>query len=168
MSDETPSVIPPGGRILGDDERRALLAEMSDIVNTSHLFKSLDDEGRRRVLSSGYVCSFSAGETLIKEGDHGTAMYLLLNGKVRVETTAAQGSVHLAELGHGACVGEVSVLSGGPRTATVTAATDVDAVAFEKHRIERILADYPKVRALLEALVEGRARDTIEKIVGSS
>jgi CRP-like cAMP-binding protein len=95
-------------------------------------------------------------------------MYLLLNGKVRVETTAAQGSVHLAELGHGACFGEVSVLTGGLRTATVTAVTDVDAVAFEKHRIERIVADYPKVRALLEALVEGRARDTIEKIVGSS
>jgi CRP-like cAMP-binding protein len=61
----------------------------------------------------------------------------------------------------------VSVLSGGARTATVRALTDVDAVGFERHRIRRILEDYPKVRQVLETLVEGRARDTIEKIVGS-
>lgn len=161
-----PSVIPPGGRILDDDERRALLDEMSDIVSKSHLFKSLDDDGRRRVLSSGYVCSFADGEQIIRQGDTGSTMFLILNGKVKVETQTPGGTVHLAELGHGACVGEVSVLTGGERTATVTAVGDVDAIAFEKHRIERILSDYPKVRSLLEALVEGRARDAIEKIVG--
>ena len=168
VSDDAPSVIPPGGRILDEEERRALLGEMSDIVAKSHLFKSLDDDGRARVLRSGYVCSFGAGEEMIRQGDTGRTMYLILNGKVRVETQTPGGNVVLAELGHGACIGEVSVLTGGERTATVTTLSDVDAVAFERHRIERVLADYPKVRSLLEALVEGRARDTIEKIVGSS
>ncbi len=61
----------------------------------------------------------------------------------------------------------MSVLTGGERTATVTALTELDLVAFEAHRIERILADYPKVRELLESIVEGRARDTVEKIIGN-
>jgi len=93
-------------------------------------------------------------------------MYLILDGKVRVQTDTPSGPVQLAELGKSACVGEVSLLTGEPRTATVTAETDIDAVAFARHRIERVLADYPKVAELLQTLVERRARDTIEKIIG--
>ena len=162
-----PSIIPPGARVLNEKERRALFDEMAEIVSRSHLFKSLDDEARQRVLLSGYVCSFGAGEDLMVQGEPGSTMYLLLNGKVKVETDPGSGTIQLAELGRDACVGEVSVLTGGERTATVKALTDVDAVGFERHRIRRILEDYPKVRELLETLVEGRARDTIEKIVGS-
>lgn len=159
-------MIPPGGRVLDEAERCALVDEMTEIVSTSRLFKSLDEEGRQRLLRSGYVCSFSAGEVILRQGDVGSTMFLILKGTVRVETEAAAGTVKLAELGRDACIGEVSVLTGSERTATVTALTDVGAVAFERHRIERTLTDYPKVRALLQALVEGRARDTIGKIVG--
>lgn len=160
---DSPSIIPPGGRLVSVDERRALMEEMADIVDTSHLFKSLDEEGRKRVLMSGFVCSFHEGDVILHEGDEGHAMYLMLNGKARVST----GKVHLAELTRGACIGEVSVLTGGVRTATVTAQTEVDLISFEAHRIERILADYPKVRELLESIVEGRARQTVEKIIGN-
>jgi CRP-like cAMP-binding protein len=92
-------------------------------------------------------------------------MYLLMEGTVRVETRAPSGTVGLAELGRGACVGEVSVLTGAPRTATVTALTPVTAVTFARHRIHRLLDENPKVRAILETMVEGRARDTVEKIL---
>ncbi len=159
---DSPSIIPPGGRLLSDEERRALMAEMAEIVATSHLFKSLDEEGRRRVLTSGFVCSYNEGDKVIEEGEPGDTMYLILKGTARVST----GKVHLAELTRGGCFGEVSVLTGGERTATVTAQTELDLVAFEAHRIERVLADYPKVRTLLESIVEGRARDTVEKIIG--
>jgi CRP-like cAMP-binding protein len=162
-----PSVIPPRGRALEAAERDALLADLEAIVAASHLFKSLDDEGRRRLIESGYVLRFDAGDVMIREGDAGSAMYLVMQGKVRVETSGARGSVQLAELGRGACLGEVSVLTGGPRTANVTAVEAVQVVAFESHRIQRVIDDYPRVRQLLEAMIEGRARDTVEKIIGS-
>jgi len=161
---DSPSIIPPGGRLLSDEERRALMQEMAKIVDVSHLFKSLDEDGRRRVLMSGFVCSYNAGDMVLKEGDPGDTMYLVLGGTARVST----GKVHLAELTRGACLGEVSVLTGGVRTATVTAVTELDLVAFEAHRIERVLEDYPKVRELLESIVEGRARQTVEKIIEGS
>lgn len=163
LSDQ-PSIIPPGGRMLDDAERLALLDEMAQIVERSHLFKSLDDDARRRVLVSGFVCSFDVGDKILEEGNAGDTMYLVLSGTVRVTT----GNVHLADLGRDACIGEVSVLTGAPRTATVLALTDVTVVAFQRHRLERILLDYPKVRALLESLIEGRARDTVEKIIDRS
>lgn len=139
---------------------------MADIIEASHLFKSLDPAGRKDVLESGYVMTFHAGDVVIRQGDVGEVMFLILRGTVNVETTTPGGTVQLAELGHGACVGEVSVLTGQARTATVTAKGDVDAVAFHKHRIERVLQRYPKVRELLESIVDARARDTIEKIIG--
>lgn len=162
-----PSVIPPRGRALEDSERQALLGDLEEIVASSHLFKSLDAEGRERLIESGYVLFFDPGDVLIRQGDAGSAMYLVMQGKVKVETEGARGSVQLAELGRGACLGEVSVLTGGTRTATVTAIDAVQVVAFENHRIERVIDAYPRVRKLLEGLVEGRARDTVEKIIGS-
>jgi len=164
---DAPSIIPPGARQLDEEERLALIAEMAEIVGSSHLFKSLDEEGRQRILVSGFVCTFAEGEEILHQGDEGDEMYLVLNGRVRITAQTAGGKIHLAELGRDACIGEVSVLTGGPRTATVVALTKVDCVAFKRHRVERILADYPKVREVLEALIESRARDTIEKIVGA-
>lgn len=161
-----PSTIPAGGRTLRPEEQAALVEEMASIIEQSHLFKSLDEEGRRDVLESGYAMTFAEGDVLVRQGDRGDVMYLVMRGTVRVETATPAGKVHLAELGRGACIGEVSVLSGGERTATVTATTDVDVVAFARHRIERVLAKYPKVRELLENIVDARARDTIEKILG--
>jgi len=139
---------------------------MTSFVDTSHLFKSLDAAGRGRVLECGYVTTFSEGDVIVRQDDPGDVMFLILEGKVKVETTTPGGVVKLAELGKSACVGEVALLTGEPRTATVTALTDLDAVAFARHRIERVLADYPKVAELLQTLVERRARDTIEKIIG--
>jgi len=164
-----PSSIPDYGRALKPEEQAALVEEMAEIIEKSHLFKSLGPEGRRELLEAGYVMSFGEGDMLLKQGDPGgNVMYLIIQGRVLVETESLPGkTVRLAELSRGACLGEVSLLKGGgERTATVTAMTDVDVVAFAKHRIDRVLDDHPKVREILQSLVDARARDTIEKIIG--
>ena len=164
----TPSVIPPTGRALRPQEREALLADIEDIIESSHLFKSLGDEGRRELIESGYVVSYDAGQLMLEQGQVGSTMYLIMQGSVSIETDRGAGSsIHLAELGRGACIGEVSVLTGSPRTASVKAIDAVKVVAFEKHRVQRVIDAHPKVRALLETMIEGRARDTVEKLIGS-
>lgn len=161
-------MIPPDGRALADGERQSILDDIEDIVESSHLFKSLDPAGRRELIEMGYVRDFPAGQTLMEQGEPGgDAMYLVLSGQVMVETTkGTSSSVRLATLGRGACLGEVSVLAGGPRTATVRAMEDVCVVAFARHRVLRIIDAHPKVRALLEAMIEGRAKSALEKIIG--
>ncbi|MEM6959501.1 MAG: cyclic nucleotide-binding domain-containing protein [Myxococcota bacterium] len=160
-----PSTLPSGGRYLGPDEYAALVKDMEQILQSSHLFKSLDEAGRAEILSLGYVQSFEAGGVIMTQGEAGKVMYLVMNGRVKVETETPGGTLHLAELGRGACVGEVSVLTGGPRTATVKAVDAVDAVGLAAHRGERVLGAYPKVREVLEGLVESRAKDTIAKML---
>lgn len=160
-------MIPTGGRLLDAREQAALEGEMEAIVTRSHLFKSLDEAGRQHLLESGFVMRFEPGDIVLREGDPGDTMYLVMDGTVRVETQAPNGTLQLAELGRGACVGEVSVLTGSPRTATVTAMTAVTVVVFARHRIQRILEAHPKVKALLDTLIEARARDTVEKLIAS-
>jgi CRP-like cAMP-binding protein len=55
------------------------------------------------------------------------------------------------------------VLTGRPRTATVVAVDDVELVAFQKQEMEPILRKYPRVRKLMQVVVEGRVRTAIEK-----
>jgi CRP/FNR family transcriptional regulator, cyclic AMP receptor protein len=161
-----PSTIPLGGRYLEPDEQAELVREMHELVSRSHLFKTLDEAGRAKLLELGFVSRFEAGDPLVHEGEFGDRMFLVMQGRVRVTTRAASGvQLVLAELGRGACVGEVSVLTGSPRTATVEALERVHAVTFERHRIQRVIDAYPSLRALLQLLVERRAKDTVEKLI---
>lgn len=155
-----------GGRPLSLEELAAIERDMEAIVLGSHLFKSLDEAGRKDLIESGFVMRFEAGDMLLRQGDPGDTMFLVLEGTVRVETETPGGTIQLAELGRGACLGEVSVLTRGPRTATVSALSPVTTVTFARHRVERLLAQHPRVRALLEALIAGRARDAVDKILG--
>ncbi|MEO0321603.1 MAG: cyclic nucleotide-binding domain-containing protein [Myxococcota bacterium] len=166
MSRES-DTIPEDGRALRPDELVALESRMGAIVDASRLFKNLDERGRAELLGMGYLRTVTGGTVLVREGDEQErVMYLVKAGRVRVETTAPSGPVHLADLGAGACVGEVGLLAGGPSTATVTALELTELVAFPKRRFERFLNAHPVVRTRLESLVDARARDTIEKIIG--
>lgn len=161
-----PSSFPSGARTLSTDEVASLERDMAEIVAKSHLFKSLDDAARKELLERAFVMQYDAGDMLLREGDPGDTMFLVMEGTVRVHTHSPQGEIQLAELSRGACIGEVSVLTGSPRTATVDAVTDVTCAVLARHRVERILDAHPRVRTLLEALVEGRARQTVERILG--
>ena len=163
MSDEAP--IMDRARAISPEEKAEILADMAQIMEQSHLFKSLDPPGRERMLKGGYALVFQPNEALVTEGQKGAYMYLVMNGQVRVDTTGPTGKVKLAELGRGACVGEVSVITQSPRTATVTAMVETKCVAFEREHVVSVIEDYPKVRRLLEMLVKGRARDTVQKII---
>ena len=63
----------------------------------------------------------SAGDTLVRQGEPGTSVYLVLDGVIRVERDGEQ----LAEYGPGAILGERAHLEGGVRTSTLVAVTDV-------------------------------------------
>nr|MBK7069485.1 cyclic nucleotide-binding domain-containing protein [Deltaproteobacteria bacterium] len=109
---------------------------------------------------------FPPAKVVLTEGDPSSDFYLVDQGVVEVTTTTPDGApVVLATLQHGAFFGEVALLKGLPRTATVTALTDVSVVRFDQADIEDVLSRNPGARRILEAMIEGRARDTVEKVV---
>jgi CRP-like cAMP-binding protein len=142
-----------------------LWLDAEQLIAGSHLFRSLDDEGRRDLLGRGRLVVFPSGSVIIREGEPGESFYVIDKGVVEVSTVGVEGGeVSLTTLQRGAFFGEVSLLTGSPRTATVVALTDVAALAFDRDVVETMLANHPKARRLLDAVVAGRARDAAEKI----
>jgi CRP-like cAMP-binding protein len=143
--------------------------DIEQLIAGSHLFRSLDDEGRQRLVERGRLIVFPSGTVIVREGDAGDAFYMIDQGVVEVVTqTPIAGEVPLTTLQRGAFFGEVSVLTDAARTATVTALTEVAAVAFSKQDVDELLASNPKAKRLLEAVMTGRARDTAEKVARAS
>ena len=149
------------------------MTKFDDILNLravggSHLFKSLDDDGLSRLLQGATSVSYRPGQFVVREGDPGEALYLIREGQVRVTTSRQGREVELAILGGGACIGEVALLTGQPRTATVVTLENCTMLCFHKNQIDDILQSYPKVRRLLESVIMGRAKSTIEKVTQAS
>ncbi len=138
---------------------------VAGVVKGSFLFRSLDDAARRELTDRGVVMVFAAGRVILREGAPGADFFLIDRGVVEVATTADGRAVPLATLQRGAFFGEVSMLTGMPRTATVTALTDVSVVRFDRADIDAILDKKPSARKLLEAMIAGRAKDTADKVV---
>ncbi|MBI5525383.1 MAG: cyclic nucleotide-binding domain-containing protein [Deltaproteobacteria bacterium] len=152
------------GRISGQ-EVGAVWGDMpaSAFIQNSYLFKSLDEAGQEMVMRAGKIFCFQTGEVMVQEGEPGDMLYIIKSGAVDVFTTRDGKEILLATLSRGACVGEVSLLTGTPRTATVRAKEPVTAIGIAQYDIMEILSQYPKVKKLLESIVMARAEDTIEK-----
>lgn len=135
----------------------------SAFIQNSFLFKSLDDAGREKIMRAGKIYCFNAGDTLMHEGESGDMLYVVKSGMVDVFTTREGSEIALASLGRGACIGEVALLTGTPRTATVRAKEAVTAIGIAQYDIMELLEQYPKVKNILHSIVEARAMDTIEK-----
>ena len=109
-------------------ERQRLLAGVD-------LFASLTDEQRATIAASMRPLDFGDGETIVREGDPGKSMYVVASGRVNIVLAATGKSVAVTE--KGGYFGEMSLLTGDPRTASVIAIGDVrvleiDAEVFRK------------------------------------
>lgn len=145
-----------------------LRAGIEKLIAGSHLFRSLDDAGRQALLLRGRVALFPAGTVIVREGEPGDSFFVIDQGVVEVVTQSTAGELSLTTLQRGAFFGEVSVLTSARRTATVTALSDTTTVAFDREAVNELLSSNPKARRLLDAVMTGRARDTVEKVAKAS
>jgi len=95
-------------------------------------------------------------------------MYVIARGEVKVYTrNQGGGSLYLAKLGEGDFFGEVSVLSGKPRTATITASQPTELLRLDKEKLDNALSRYPGIRAVLDDIYKKRAKHTVEAMIES-
>jgi cAMP-dependent protein kinase regulator len=130
------------------------------------LFSAFPPEALKKILTSTYLRSYEQGDIIVTEGERGSSLFLIVAGEVKVFTKGtAEEHVPLAELGPGDFFGEVSLLTGKPRTATITASTPVTAIELDKQDVDRIAVDHPEVSDVLRAFYERRAQSTVEAIM---
>lgn len=128
------------------------------------LFRGISPQARRTLSERGRLRMFEAGETLMRQGEEADAMYVILSGKVCVERDAPghPSPALLAELGPNDVVGEIGVLDGGARTATVTALEQTRALELHRTLLAVVLLQYPDVASELLRTLSRRLRSTDE------
>ncbi|HEX7832131.1 MAG TPA: cyclic nucleotide-binding domain-containing protein [Thermoanaerobaculia bacterium] len=136
-------------------------------VPKSPLFEVLGDEERAALVKEMEVETHDEGSVIISEGDPGTSMYVIVSGEVKVYTRGKGGTLYLANLGEGDFFGEVSVLTGKPRTATITASQRTELLRLDKTKLDAVLGQYPGVRSVLDDFYKKRAAHTVEAMIES-
>lgn len=130
------------------------------------LLASLPPGEAEDLLAAGRRRTFPQGAFIFREGETPGAVVVLTAGRVKVShTTAAGDEVVLAVRGPGDVLGELSALDGSPRSATVTAFEDVEAVIIPLGVLQRTLLERPHVAVRLLQELAGRLRDADRKRV---
>jgi CRP-like cAMP-binding protein/predicted acylesterase/phospholipase RssA len=110
--------------------------------------------------------SLAAGDVLLRQGDRADCLYVVVSGELLVEVTLPDGSRHrVATLGCGDCVGEIALLLGTPRSATVIATSDAQLLKITSSALERFFAAEPAAR---ERFLEASSRRLLSLHLASS
>ncbi|HEX9286763.1 MAG TPA: mechanosensitive ion channel family protein [Thermoanaerobaculia bacterium] len=145
-------------------------ASIEAAISNVDLFALLSDEARGRVADGAKERRFAAGETVVREGDRGSSMFVVEAGRLGVSAHGSVGqSQRLAVLEPGAAFGEISLLTGDPRTATVRALTEATLVEIDKATLSPILRENPSIVGMLELTMQERrkrAADALEAARG--
>jgi CRP-like cAMP-binding protein/Fe-S-cluster-containing hydrogenase component 2 len=112
---------------------------------------SLSEKDLNDVADNATLKNYAAGEELFHEGDEADGLYLIQSGSVTVSHTIGGRDVVLFYVAAGHYVGEMSLVSGEPRYATVRAAIATEAVFIEAARMRDIIARNPEIRGELDA-----------------
>jgi hypothetical protein len=126
---------------------------------TSPLFADFSESDLLAVIQGLELATYAPGDILILEGDPGTSLFVVTSGVVRAFVRQADGkNKPVREMGEGSFFGEISVLSGKPRTATVTAKTNVEALVLERKTLDEICRTHPSVRTTLQKFAAERLK----------
>ena len=143
----------------------------NDVLRQAPLFSALDDEAATALRSSMSEARLRRGDVLFHEGDSGDKLYVVLDGKVKLGRTSADGRENLlAILGPGQMFGELSLFDPGPRSATVTAVTDTTFASLSHEDLLKWLDGRPQVaRGLLSQIASRlrKANDVVADLVFS-
>jgi len=143
--------------------------ESVELLSRVPLFSELSREELERISRVSIARSFPAGVRVFHEGDHSDACYLVRKGDLRVTREHPDGrAIALATLGPGDIFGELAMLDGEARSASVETLSDSELLALPAADVRRLLADHPGISVKLIAALTRRLRETNERVARQS
>ncbi|MFN8544230.1 MAG: MMPL family transporter [Candidatus Binatia bacterium] len=120
-----------------------------DPTRTIPLFAGLRPTQARVVVLMGEIKRFRPGETIVRQGDPGDEMYVILDGRTEVWVSQADHRQRIFELRRGDVFGEMSLVRRAERSADVVAADAVEVLAVSERFLERLRRRYPRIASRL-------------------
>jgi len=135
-----------------------------EILRGSPVLGCLDEDAAAGLVREGRIGLYGPGEAVVQRGEAGASMFLILDGQVAVNGRNPAGQrVVLARLGKGECFGEMSLLTGEPRSATVRSEKDSMLLEISKASLVPVLGANPELAEVLGGLLEARTIEQKEK-----
>lgn len=121
-----------------------------EVVQDSVLFDQLKPWQMKRVILLGKIWDTPKGEMVIRYGEHGKTMFLILEGQAQILTRDSKGApCVLGTIRPGEVFGEMALVNPGPRTADIKATEDMKCLEFNWKGMNRIRMIYPRIAAHL-------------------
>jgi CRP-like cAMP-binding protein len=124
--------------------------ELAELLTEVGLFSRCTRRERQTIARHAQTASLPAGTDLIREGEPGDALFVILDGTASVQHDGEE----IARVGPGSYFGELAILDGAPRSATVVAATEVEVAVLGIRMFRTLLREFPD---LAEQLLVGLA-----------
>ena len=139
----------------------------TDILGTIPLFAKLPPEERAELEALLRTQEYPANRPVVWLGEQGEDFYIVKHGKVLVSCPDESGKeVVLGHLAAGQFFGEISLLDGGPRTATVRTSVDSSMLVLSREDFLKFLTKHPDAAIYMLGILGKRQRDTNEKLRG--
>lgn len=142
------------------------LSMSQNVIDNSPLFKSLTTREIKRFALMGNIENKKSGELLIRQGDAGNSMLLLLKGELTILVDNPQGqSIEVATAAPGDIIGEMSLLSDDRRSASVRVKSDAQLLKIDAHVLDKVDRSYPRMaikirKNIAQILVERLKKST--------
>jgi hypothetical protein len=163
---QSPPVLAAGADRPPAKARDARGAEGAGGAFGTPLFQGMSREETLAVIRELRLFSAGPGEILVTEGEPGQSLFVLTTGVCRAYVRGPQGrNVEVRQLREGDFFGEISVLTGQLRSATITTVTPCELLELDRPSLDAIIRAHPNVRKVLEEFHAQRADSTLEAAI---
>jgi CRP/FNR family transcriptional regulator len=141
----------------------------AELLRSVPLFAELDERELEEFSRVAVPRSYPKETRVFHEGDQGDACYIVRSGSCRVTREHPDGrALTLANLGPGDLFGELAMLDGGERSASVETLTDAELLALPAGDVRSLLRRHPEITVKLVVALTRRLRDTNERVTRQS
>jgi CRP-like cAMP-binding protein len=140
-----------------------------DALGRVWVFQGLTEEELAHLSRLARTRQYKARETIVEKGDAATEFFVLLSGRAKVAMAGVDGSdAAVNVMGPGEVFGEIAILDGQPRSATVTTLEECEMATVDKQAFNDLLASSPSIAVKLLAVLAGRVRELTTRLADRS
>ena len=121
------------------------LEEDVELLRNIPLFAKIEPSKLKLLAFTSQRLTFNPGDSLFKQGDSGDALYVIMEGDADVLVDTPGGQITVATMGKNDFVGDIAVLCDVPRTATVTATSQLTTLRITKDLFFQLVCQFPQI-----------------------
>jgi CRP-like cAMP-binding protein len=140
------------------------LQQEVDLLRKIPMFAKIEPAKLKLLAFTSERLSYGEGDVLFQQGDAGDAAFVIISGQAEISIATDEGPLVVARLSDHDFVGEIAILCDVPRTATVTAVTNLEALRITKELFFRLVKEFPEIAIEVMRELAHRLENTTSRL----